>query len=47
MVAHICNPRTQEAEAGGFQVRGQSWLHSKKKVKKTAYRMQITDPIWD
>jgi hypothetical protein len=40
MKAHICNPSTQEAEAGKSQVSGQPGLHSenqsgKKKKKKS------------
>jgi hypothetical protein len=29
MMGHTCNPSTEEAEAGGSQVRGQSGLQSK------------------
>jgi hypothetical protein len=32
VVVHNCNPRTQEAEAGGWRVWGQSVLHSKFKA---------------
>jgi hypothetical protein len=34
MVVHTCNHSTQEAKAGGSQVRGKSRLHSKTLSKK-------------
>jgi hypothetical protein len=34
MVVHICNPSTQETEAGGVKVQGQSGLHSETFSKK-------------
>jgi hypothetical protein len=44
----ICNPRTQEAKAGGSGVQGQPGLHSEtlsqkkpKKPKKNAYRKRL------
>jgi hypothetical protein len=29
VVVHTCNPSTQEVEAGGSKIQGQSWLQSK------------------
>jgi hypothetical protein len=35
---HTCNLRTQEAETGGSQVLGQSWLHKETLSKKYLIR---------
>lgn len=34
MVTYICNPGTEELEAGESQVGGQPWLHNKPVSKK-------------
>lgn len=34
VVAHTCDPRTQEAEAGEMSTQGWSWLHSNSLLKK-------------
>jgi hypothetical protein len=42
MVAYICNPNTQEAEAGGYQVQGQPGLHST--VSSKTAKATLEDP---
>jgi hypothetical protein len=46
IVAHACSPNTQEAEAGGSQVPGQSGQHSKtmsQKKKSALCSLLISD----
>jgi hypothetical protein len=38
VVAHACDPSTQEAEAGGSQVQIQPWLHSEILSQKSKHK---------
>jgi hypothetical protein len=40
IVAHVCNPSTGEAEAGGLRVQGQSGLYSETLSQKIPTRQQ-------
>jgi hypothetical protein len=41
IIAHPCNPGTEEAEAGGAQVLSQPGLHSKAVYKKRIKYLRI------
>jgi hypothetical protein len=44
--AHTCNPSTQEAKVGGFQVSGQCGLYSKTLSQKKLFFLVLCFPAW-
>lgn len=40
MVSHVCNQSTQEADAGGLQVKGQHEQYSKTLSKTTKHKVK-------
>lgn len=46
VVAHTCDPRTQEAEAGEMSTQGWSWLHSNSLLKKRKKKIELERAGW-